>query len=359
MRKLATIRKIAGVNPIEGADKIEYVTMEGLGWKVITGKGEVSVGDTVVFFEIDSALPCDEEFEFLKDRCYKKFTNAAGELVDECYRLKTVKLKGVVSQGLIMPISKFADLWYMRNHLEDGEDVSERLDVRHYDELVEQYAASGQGTPSRSTFPTKYVPRTDEERIQSLMCYFHDFMDVEFEATEKADGSPLTVIYSPIMREEDPLFICSRNQELTFNPDDSWGYVIAKNEIVEKLKAFYDEFGKNYAYQGELVGPKMNGNRDRLPELHWKIFKIWDIVEQRFLTPDERRGVCEIIGLEQVKILKSNWKVFKDLTTLDAFLSYVEGKTDNGHEREGVVFKSYDGQVSFKCINNKYLLKGE
>ena len=356
MRKLATIRTVESINPIDGADRLEYITMKNLGWKVVVGKGELKVGDRIVYFEIDSALTLNPMFDFLKDRCYKRWTNSDGKVVDECYRIKTAKLRGVVSQGLAIPLTKFND--HERAgfaDMEDGRDVSVDLGVRHYDEIVESYATIG-GT-ARGSFPSSWVPKTDAERIQNLMSYFTDCKDVEFEVTEKADGSSMTVIYSPTMRPENPFFICSRNQEVEFNPADKWGLPLYKTNALGRLLGFYEDTGKEYAFQGELVGPAFNGNRDTYKESVWKIFNIWDIKEQRYLTPTERIQTTVMLGIPHVKILSTNWKVFNELPTLDAMLKFVEGKTDNGNEREGCVFKSMDGKIMFKCINNKYLLK--
>lgn len=355
MRKLATIRIVESINPIDGADRLEYITMKGIGWKVVVGKGELKTGDRVIYFEIDSALPCSPIFDFLKDRCYKRWTNADGKVVDECYRIKTVKLRGVVSQGLVVPLSKFDATEAVFSSVEDGYDVTETLCVRHYDEIAESYKTDG--GVSKGTFPSSWVPKTDAERIQNLMSYFTDCKDVEFEVTEKADGSSMTVIYSPTIRPENPFFVCSRNQELEYNPESKWCLYLEKIKIFDKLIQFYNETGNEYAFQGEIVGPAFNGNRDTYKESVWKIFNIWDIKEQRYLTPTERIQTTVMLGIQHVKILSTNWKVFDELPTLDAMLKFVEGKTDNGNEREGCVFKSMDGKIMFKCINNKYLLK--
>ena len=70
-RKLATIRKINDLSPIEGADKIEVATVDG--WKVVVAKDVGhKIGDWVVYCEIDSFLPIKEEFEFLRKSSYKK-----------------------------------------------------------------------------------------------------------------------------------------------------------------------------------------------------------------------------------------------------------------------------------------------
>ena len=54
-RALAHIEQIAWIKPIEGADNIELIGV--LGWVCIAKKGEFQVGDTCIYFEIDSKLP--------------------------------------------------------------------------------------------------------------------------------------------------------------------------------------------------------------------------------------------------------------------------------------------------------------
>ena len=99
MRKLATIQKIKEILPIEGADAIELAIVNG--WKVVVGKNvEHKEGDYVIYCEIDSFLPIKEEFEFLRKSSYKKMADGT-----EGFRLRTIKLRGQVSQGLIIPIN--------------------------------------------------------------------------------------------------------------------------------------------------------------------------------------------------------------------------------------------------------------
>lgn len=111
MRKLAYIAEVSSVEPIEGADRLEQVMLKGHGWKIVTAKGDFSVGDLGVMFEIDSYLPIeDERYAFLKDRCLRKFVSKGGNVLREGIRIKTCKLRGVVSQGLLMPLSNFQEI---------------------------------------------------------------------------------------------------------------------------------------------------------------------------------------------------------------------------------------------------------
>ena len=96
-RKLATVRIIKDIQPIPGADNIEVVTVSG--WKCVTLKDEFKVGDYCVYFEIDSFLPIEPAYEFLRKSSYRR-----DHLGVEGFRLRTIKLRKQVSQGLVIPV---------------------------------------------------------------------------------------------------------------------------------------------------------------------------------------------------------------------------------------------------------------
>lgn len=356
MRKLASIRLVDDILPIENADRLEQAVIGG--WRVVVGKGEFKKGDEVVYFEIDSALPVeDERFSFLKERCLKKWMKY-GELVLETIRIKSIKLRGVISQGIVMKKNIFPEI----EGKNVGEDVTEILKVEHYDELAEKMGritgSARIAGNAKGVFPSYITSRTDEERLQNLTEYFDGRMDdVEFEATEKADGSSMTVIYSPSSRENDPCFVCSRNLELKDEENNTFWEAERKYCILKKLEEMYRETGIEAAVQMELVGPGVNGNRDMFEEHEVRVFRIFNINDRRWFTPEERYRICEKLNLPHVKVIKKNWKVFKELKSMEDFLEFVKGKTDRGFEREGIVFKNNHGDISFKVINNDYLLK--
>ncbi|MBR6850023.1 MAG: 2'-5' RNA ligase, partial [Lachnospiraceae bacterium] len=103
MRKLASIQSVISVEPIEGADKIELAHV--LGWQCVVNKGQMQAGDKAVYFEIDSFLPVRAEFEFLRSNSYRKT-----DLMGEGFRLRTMKFRGQVSQGLLLPITAFSEI---------------------------------------------------------------------------------------------------------------------------------------------------------------------------------------------------------------------------------------------------------
>ena len=150
-RKLASVRSISNLSPIEGADKIELATVDG--WKVVVAKDVGhKVGDLIIYCEIDSFLPIKEEFEFLRKSSFKKMGDQEG------FRLKTIRLRGQISQGLIMPISVLnpPDTNIYVEPFE-GLDVTEMLGIVKYEPPIPAELAG----KVKGLFPS-FIPKTDE-----------------------------------------------------------------------------------------------------------------------------------------------------------------------------------------------------
>ena len=98
MRKLATVRQIIDIQPIHGADAIELAIVDG--WKCVVKKNEFKVNDLAVYFEVDSWVPHEIAPFLSKGQEPKEFEGVFGN------RLRTVKFRGQVSQGLLLPLSK-------------------------------------------------------------------------------------------------------------------------------------------------------------------------------------------------------------------------------------------------------------
>src|SRR4051812_39405747 len=105
MRTLASIQTINAVEPILNADAIEKIRV--LGWWVVAKKGEHKLGDKVVYCEIDSLLPERPEFEFLRASSFKpaQVDETGSVVIPAGFRIKTIKLRGQVSQGICFPLS--------------------------------------------------------------------------------------------------------------------------------------------------------------------------------------------------------------------------------------------------------------
>jgi RNA ligase (TIGR02306 family) len=355
MRKLVSIREISEVLPIEGADAIELVKVDG--WQVVSKKGEFQKGDFCVYFEIDSFLPVNEKFEFLRKSSFRK--DATGK---EGFRLRTIKLRKQLSQGLVLPTYEFLEEIKMHFHPQftgTNNEIQSLLDTDITEWLgVSKYEAPqppNMHTNAKGNFPY-FIPKTDQERIQNLWKeYKRDYNDIEFEVTLKLDGTSATYFYN-----EGKLGVCSRNLELKF--DISVGI---RQGIFKGLKIL----GKNLAIQGEIIGEGIQGNKDKINGQSFYIYDIFDIDQKRYLTVNERVALLTStkqdyidISLFHIPIHELGVKL-SEFQSLDDLLKYADGKSLNSEIREGLVFKSMslvNGRpISFKVISNEFLLKYE
>lgn len=343
MRKLATIEKILGLQPIKDADRIEVATIRG--WEVVVKKGEFEIGDKCVYFEIDSFLPIEDRYEFLRKSCYRKYRDGTGE----GFRLRTIKLKGQISQGLALPLDLYTEFHRDLNHV--GEDVTTILDVALYDPPI---PAQLRGS-IKGNFPS-FIRKTDQDRIQNHLDYFAKYKDEEFEVTVKLDGTSMTVYYN-----NGEFGVCSRNLEIKENKDNAYWKIVDELNLKEKMR----KYGWNIALQGELIGAGIQGNPEKIKGQEFRLFDIYDIDLCRYFTPRERDfGRLLFPNVLTVPIECYCYDILADYHDLDLLLAFAdEGRSLNADVREGLVFKStrlINGEVvSFKVINNKYLLENK
>jgi RNA ligase (TIGR02306 family) len=350
MRKLVTLRTVASVNPIPDADMIEVARIDG--WDVVVKKGEFAPGDPCVYFEIDSYLPIDGRYEFLRKSSYRKIA----ETGQEGFRLKTVRLRGQISQGLALPLSAFPEF----HSLPHGSDVTEILKVEKF-ELPLPACLSGEVHGRKSSA----VPTTDQERIQNMFDALKNDAashGMVYEATVKLDGTSMSMYLDP---ENGEFRVCGRNYAMKDNPGSSYwqaakkypfedilrngGVVTADQQPIETV---------NLALQGELVGPGIQENNERLKKVQFFLFDVYDIRTARYLTPLERTEFARFFGIAHVPFegAYTGEKLFAG--SVDDILAMADGPSMNKERRrEGLVFKRQDGKVSFKAISNEYLLK--
>lgn len=359
MRKLVSIRSISNIESIPNADRVELAHVDG--WRCVVKKNDFTVGQKILFFETDCAFMNvnDERVSFLRKSCHKswKLNNL---LLGECLRIKTVKLAGQISQGLAMPVSLFEK--EINESIERGISLEEAIGIRHFDELSEEMSCLMGNAPSQETrgkFPS-VVPKTDEERVQNLTDYFDKFKNEVFEATIKMDGSSMSVGYSPSIYPDQPYFVCSRNLSLKTDGEDNFNRTAKKYNLEQILKKHHDETGHEICIQGELVGPGINGNHDGMKEIDYYVFRIYDITACRLFDSVERRMFCKKYGIKHVPLLSEQIRVFDLFPTVDELVKFVSPlTTDNGNPIEGIVFKTMNGNISFKVINPLYLLKND
>ena len=354
MRKLATIRRIAEIRPIENADAIEHVRVDG--WWVVGTKGEFRVNDLAVYIEIDAWCPHELAPFLSKGKDPREYNGVKGE------RLKTVKLRGAVSQGLLLPIpTELND----PTQFTEGLDVTELLGVQKWEPPI---PAQLRGKIA-GNFPN-WLRKTDEDRIQNCFKDVSPRLNESWFIEEKVDGSSMTVGYrkgdfildkdgQPIPEE---FVVCSRNLSLKLEDEDNTFVRIAKeSSIQDAMKAY----GRNLGISGELIGEGVQGNKYDIKGHRWLVFNIFDVDAGKYVSAKERQLIIrDLVALgatiEQVPVITAVGTTLLDGLSVDDFLEMAEGKSalNPKTEREGLVFKNQtDPDISFKAISNRWLLK--
>lgn len=383
-RNLVTIRTIDEVLPHPNADRLEIVKIGG--WQCVSGKGNFKSGDKAVYLEIDSFVPVDREpFKFLEKNAIT-WNGKVGA------RIKTIRLRGELSQGLLLPTKDLFSTLHPKSEIDGVSiDYSEMFGVEKW-EMVIPAQLSGK---VKGSFPS-FIPKTDQERIQNLWNevkgnkpvqeYVHPETGVVYspkpknnispddvyEVTLKLDGSSMTTYY------KDGVFgVCSRNLELKDEnselKNESWKTIqnsfwqaARKYDIEAKLR----DFGFNIALQGELIGPGIQGNNEELEEIEFRVYDIWLIDEQEYASAEYRRNLCVSLGIPNVPTIQMAFDpeefdetdvVYEtfDFETVEKAIAYATGPSMNPKSmREGLVWKNINHpEFSFKVISNDYLEK--
>lgn len=339
-RKLATIRKISDIKLIPNADSICGYLIDG--WIVVDSIGKYEKDQLVVFLEVDSFVPHELAPFLSKGKEPREFEGVKGE------RLRTVKLRGQLSQGLLLPLSLLGKPEEIFAISEDsvGADVTTELGILKWERPMNAQLAG----MARGNFPA-LVPKTDQERIQNLTRSFEQYQLDSWSITEKLDGSSCTFY----LDDEDVFHVCSRNLDLKEDEANSFWKVARKFQIEDVMRR---NFMKGMAIQGEMIGEGIQGNQYKV-QLDFYVYDMYNTHTGQYILPVQLKAACERIGLKHVPILCEATEIKEQ--TIDSILTFAEGKSIlNGSEREGVVFKSNTiHDRSFKAINNKWLLKNE
>jgi len=335
MRKLASIQKILGLEAIENADAIEKATV--LGWQLVVKKGEFQIGDLCVYIEIDSILPDKPEFEFLKARGM---------------RIRTIRLRGQVSQGICFPLSILPP----EIPLDEDTDLTEILGVEKYEMPIPAYLAG----KIKGKFPS-FIPKTDETRIQILQPLLDKYAGEKCYITEKLDGSSATYFL-----RNDEFGVCSRNLELLEDEENSYWTVARSIGVEEKLRSL----GKNIAIQGELVGEGIQGNKLRIKGQTIYFFNAFDIDKFEYYQFEQFNSIMTQLGLESVPVVEEHYFLENNIQSI-VDKSVIKSGLRPEVWAEGIVIRPYaekldlmlstlignNGRLSFKAINPEFLLK--
>ena len=344
-RVMAWIAKIDNVETHPNADALDICTVGG--WKVVSQKGLYRKGDLAVYASIDSWIP-NEIAPFLsKGQEPREYNGVKGE------RLRTIKLRGVISQGLLLPFGICMSTYDGEAVSTDwniGDDVSELLGIQKYEPPIPACLAG----EVKGVFPS-FIPKTDESRIQNLSDEWEELKTIDpWFITEKIDGTSFTAYI-----KGDTFGVCSRNLELRENESNTHWKFVRDNGIEEKMRQFRSEHGNvDFAIQGELAGEGIQKNLYKLKGHKVFLFNAYNITDCAFFGWDTLNDISVALGIETVPILGEH-QHFEPDETIDNILKFASGKSvlNPSTEREGVVFKTYAREKSFKAISNNFLMK--
>lgn len=336
-RKMATIRKISDISPIPDADAIELATVDG--WKVVIKKGDFQVNDLVVYCEIDSWIPTEIAPFLSKSKEPREYNGVKGE------RLRTIRLRGQISQGLILPLEPTCA--NIVSQLSEGLDVSAPLNIQKYEAPIPACLAG----VVIGNFPS-FLRKTDQERVQNLTKELERWKreKLTFEVTEKLDGSSCTMYING-----DDFGVCSRNLDLKEDYANTFWRMAAQYDIETKL----ENLDKNIAIQGEVVGEGIQGNPYKITGQQFHVFDVFDIDTQTYYSATARHELVKKLGLPHAPVVDCNVPLLLS-TTIDDLLMMAEDKSrlNSKTEREGLVFKCNENPaLSFKAISNRFLIK--
>lgn len=346
MRKLASIQRIWQIEPIEGADRIELAHV--LGWQCVVNKGQFSPMDVGVYFEIDSFLPIRPEFEFMRASSYKKT-----DIMGEGFRLRTLRFRGQISQGLLLPISQFPEI---PQDAEVGMDVTDLLGVRKWE--IEERVTTG-GTVV-GTLPYD-IPHTDETRVQEEPELIGAFAGLKYYISTKMDGSSHSIGI-----DENGFHVTGHNYE--YKDDGSsafYGLVNTRGYKARMEQFIYTENLRTLTIQGEFCAPGIQRNRLRLTKPEWYVFTIRENGKRVGLN--RMLEICEMLGMEHVPIEETGVDLPAKYPTVEALLARADGEYPNGGKKEGIVIRPTEpvfsplisASLSMKVVSNKYLLKND
>ena len=402
-RELAYVVLIDGIEPIPGYDRVETAIVGG--WHIIVQKDQFKIGDPAIYFEIDSRVPKDKEcFAFLEKRNYK---------------IKTLKMCGTISQGLLMHASDFG--WNIifdgtktpyiydgkKAHYADDESrfLTKILGVTYADDEDNKRKAKnidpnakylsmkarhkkffsnkfvkkmckypwfrklcfffmGKKKDKPLGFPTKFpfVHRSDEERVENIPFILKD--KEPWIKTQKIDGTSSTYILERIGKNKFEEYVCSRNvRQLTpsqknYHTDiegNVYWMMADKYKIFDFLKSYLIENNLDYVcLQGETAGPSLQGNPHKFKEICFFGYNFIRSDTGR-MNSIEAAKICKDAGIPWVPIADEAYILPDDMETLklDADGPCLVGEGP----REGWVYRSLDGQRSFKNVSREYLLK--
>ena len=383
-RALAYVVTIDEIRPIEGYDRVEYARTNGW-WVIINKADNLAVGDKCVYFEVDSKVnPLDERFAFLEKRDY---------------RIKTIKMCKVYSQGLLIPLSTFPEL----GDLDVNTDVTDALKVVYYvpednqrksnsvDPMAKYRSMAarhakiarkkwfrwlmkrdwgrrllfvffGKKKDTPKGWPTHFpfIHKTDEERCENLPQMLG--YDKPLIVTEKLDGTSTTFILERKGKKKFEFYVLSRNvrqkdeKQSCYHDHNIYWDMAFKYDVENKLREYLERH-PTYTYvciQGESVG-SVQGNPLKLAEDDFYAFNFIDSINGRWPSDIASVEVKNKLGIKWVPILDTNFMMPDDMETFKQ-MATAKSAVNPNVMREGIVLRDPTTDFSFKNVSREYLL---
>jgi RNA ligase (TIGR02306 family) len=335
--KVATLERISEIVPHPNADALELAKING--WQVCVKKNEFKKNELCIYITVDSILDDCPQYEFLRNKQF---------------RIRTIKLRGALSQGIAFPISLLKSFGYdiipVNNPIE-GTDVSTFIRCKHYEKpLPANLAGETKG------YRPSFIKKTDEDNIKSNPSVLEELKGKPYYISVKVDGSSGTFFL-----KDDNFGVCSRNLELKYDENNAFWKIAIKYDIENKLR----KIGRNIAVQGEVYGPGIQGNLLGLSEIEFQAFNLFDIDKQEYLGHNELQEFCFNNNIPIVKIIDVGPEFNKSLAELQEMSNNL--RYDNGNLAEGIVIRPIQemysqvlqGRLSGKVKSEPFELKYE
>lgn len=358
MHDLAVISKIQSITPIEGKDRIVLAKVEN--YDTIVQKDDFKVGDVVIYVLYDAILPVKPEYEFLRKRCYSEKWKG--------FRIRPMKMGGVVSEGLVLPMSSLP----AGKKYKLGQVVTDDLEIRLYDPESQLESSSKKSnwfldimmkyswfrklynkyfrkSKTKGGYPS-WVDKSDEENIEKIWDKIKEHPDTEYIVTEKMEGQAGSFVY-----DKKGFKVYSHNFNVI---SGNWVEIAKIYDLEHKLKS-YCKLKKidGICLQGEVCGPGIQSNIYGFDSLHLFLYGGFHLDHTR-LNYYELEEIATTMNIPLCPKISDNLKI-SDFSGLEDIVKFSDGDSifknkDKAVPREGLVWRTLDGDIHFKNKSRSY-----